>query len=116
MTHTLDPGRSRRGSLKNFSIAGVTAMTSLALTSSAFATASGMPWEAPLATILNSISGPVIASLAVLAVIVVGLIIGFTDMGKGFMRFLQIIFGLSIAFAAVSIATTFGFVATGTVF
>src|SRR5690606_15417668 len=73
----------------------------------AMAAGSGMPWEAPLQRILESIEGPVAKVIAVVIIIVTGLSLAFGDMGGGLRRLLQIVFGLSIAFAATSLFLTF---------
>ncbi|ODT24690.1 MAG: conjugal transfer protein TrbC [Hyphomicrobium sp. SCN 65-11] len=73
----------------------------------ATAAGSGMPWEAPLQRILESIEGPVAKVIAVVIIIVTGLSLAFGDMGGGLRRLLQIVFGLSIAFAATSFFLTF---------
>ena len=80
----------------------------LALASqSAFASGSGMPWETPLQSILTSIEGPVAKIIAVIVIIVTGLAMAFGDTSGGFKRLIQIVFGLSIAFAASSFFLTF---------
>jgi type IV secretion system protein TrbC len=71
------------------------------------AAGSGMPWEAPLQRILESIEGPVAKVSAVVIIILTGLSLAFGDMGGGIRRLLQIVFGLSIAFAATSFFLTF---------
>jgi type IV secretion system protein VirB2 len=74
---------------------------------SAHAAGSGMPWEAPLQRILESIEGPVAKISAVVIIILTGLSLAFGDMGGGIRRLVQIVFGLSIAFAATSFFLTF---------
>ena len=59
-----------------------------------------MPWEQPLQQILESIEGPVAKIIAVIIIIVTGLTLAFGDTSGGFRRLIQIVFGLSIAFAA----------------
>ena len=76
-------------------------------TVTAHAAGSGMPWEAPLQRILESVEGPVAKIIAVIIIIVTGLSLSFGDMGGGFRRLLQIVFGLSIAFAATSFFLSF---------
>ncbi len=71
------------------------------------AAGSGMPWEAPLQRILESIEGPVAKVVAVVTIIITGLTLAFGDMGGGFRRLVQIVFGLSIAFAATSFFLSF---------
>jgi type IV secretion system protein VirB2 len=66
-----------------------------------------MPWEAPLTAILESIQGPVARIIAVIIIIITGLTLAFGDTSGGFRRLIQIVFGLSIAFAASSFFLTF---------
>ncbi len=73
----------------------------------AHAAGSNMPWEAPLQSILDSIQGPVAKIIAVIVIIVTGLTLAFGDTSGGFRRLIQIVFGLSIAFAASSFFLSF---------
>lgn len=73
----------------------------------AHAAGSNMPWEAPLQSILESIEGPVAKIVAVIIIIVTGLTLAFGDSSGGFRRLVQIVFGLSIAFAASSFFLSF---------
>jgi type IV secretion system protein TrbC len=83
-------------------------LTVLVMTATAaHAAGSGMPWEAPLQRILESIEGPVAKVSAVVIIILTGLSLAFGDMGGGIRRLVQIVFGLSIAFAATSFFLTF---------
>ena len=75
--------------------------------SPAFAAGANMPWEAPLQSILESVQGPVARIVAVIIIIVTGLSLAFGDTSGGFRRLIQIVFGLSIAFAASSFFLTF---------
>ena len=81
----------------------ITVMTA----STANAAGSSMPWEAPLQSILQSIEGPVAKIIAVIIIIVTGLTLAFGDTSGGFRRLIQIVFGLSIAFAASSFFLSF---------
>ena len=83
------------------------ALLLVGLIDSAEAAGSGMPWEAPLQRILESIEGPVAKVVAVVIIIVTGLSLAFGDMGGGLRRLIQIVFGLSIAFAATSFFLSF---------
>jgi type IV secretion system protein TrbC len=76
-------------------------------TGAGYAAGSGMPWEAPLQRILESIEGPVAKVVAVVTIIVTGLSLAFGDMGGGLRRLIQIVFGFSIAFAASSFFLSF---------
>jgi type IV secretion system protein VirB2 len=73
----------------------------------AWAAGSNMPWEQPLNQILQSVEGPVAKILAVIIIIVTGLTLAFGDTSGGFRRLIQIVFGLSIAFAASSFFLSF---------
>ncbi|VTU31558.1 conjugal transfer protein TrbC [Variovorax sp. SRS16] len=87
----------------------------LAVALPAHAAGSNMPWEAPLQSILDSIQGPVSKIVAVIIIIVTGLTLAFGDTSGGFRRLIQIVFGLSIAFAASSFFLTFFSFAGGAV-
>lgn len=76
-------------------------------TNQGLAAGSGMPWEAPLTQILESVEGPVARIVAVIIIIVTGLSLAFGDTSGGFRRLIQIVFGLSIAFAATSFFLAF---------
>ena len=82
-------------------------LAAAALPDVAHAAGSGMPWEAPLQAIVESIEGPVAKIIAVIIIIVTGLTLAFGDTAGGFRRLVQIVFGLSIAFAASSFFLTF---------
>jgi type IV secretion system protein VirB2 len=73
----------------------------------AWAAGSNMPWEQPLNQILQSVEGPVAKIMAVIIIIVTGLTLAFGDTSGGFRRLIQIVFGLSIAFAASSFFLSF---------
>ena len=73
----------------------------------ALAAGSNMPWEQPLNQILQSAEGPVAKIIAVIIIIVTGLSLAFGDTSGGFRRLIQIVFGLSIAFAASSFFLSF---------
>jgi type IV secretion system protein TrbC len=79
--------------------------TALALP--AHAAGTGMPWEGPLDQILSSIEGPVARIVAVIIITITGLTLAFGETSGGFRKLIQIVFGLSIAFAATSFFLTF---------
>ena len=90
------------------SVAAISAFIGAMLAASpAFAAGSNMPWEQPLQQILQSIEGPVTKVIAVIVIITTGLSLAFGDAGGGFRRLIQIVFGLSIAFAASSFFLSF---------
>ena len=71
------------------------------------AAGSSMPWEGPLQSILESIQGPVARIVAVIIIIATGLALAFGDTSGGFRKLIQIVFGLTIAFAASSFFLSF---------
>ncbi|WP_158890777.1 MULTISPECIES: TrbC/VirB2 family protein [unclassified Pseudomonas] len=79
----------------------------LFLAGTAQAAGSSMPWEGPLTSILESIQGPVARIVAVIIIISTGLALAFGDTSGGFRKLIQIVFGLSIAFAASSFFLSF---------
>jgi type IV secretion system protein VirB2 len=84
------------------------ATTLLALASApAFAAGTNMPWELPLQQILDSVQGPVAKVVSVIIIVITGLTLAFGETSGGFRRLIQIVFGLSIAFAASSFFLAF---------
>ena len=92
---------------RRMATAASTLAISLMLAPAAHASGSSMPWEQPLQQILQSIEGPVAKIVAVIIIIVTGLTLAFGDTGGGFRKLIQIVFGLSIAFAASSFFLSF---------
>ena len=82
-------------------------ITSLLLAAPAYAAGSNMPWETPLNSILESVQGPVAKIVSVIIITVTGLSLAFGDTSGGFRKLVQIVFGLSIAFAASSFFLSF---------
>jgi type IV secretory pathway VirB2 component (pilin) len=76
-------------------------------TAPAYAAGSNMPWEQPLTQILNSVQGPVAKVVSVIIIVITGLSLAFGETSGGFRRLIQIVFGLSIAFAASSFFLSF---------
>lgn len=88
----------------------LTALTSVLIllwSAQAQAAGSGMPWEEPLQQVLESVQGPVAKIVAVLIIISTGLALAFGETSGGFRKLIQIVFGLSIAFAASSFFLSF---------
>jgi len=88
-------------------LAAVAGAAVLLTATAAQAAGSGMPWEAPLEQILESVQGPVAKIIAVIIIIITGLTLAFGETSGGFRRLIQIVFGLSIAFAASSFFLSF---------
>ena len=96
----IDPFRRRFAAASAFAVFALSS-------ASAHAAGSSMPWEQPLNQILESVQGPVAKVIAVIVIIVTGLTLAFGETSGGFRRLIQIVFGLSIAFAASSFFLSF---------
>ena len=114
MSHSLvapgfsfEPPRWRLSRLTLRSIAAGVCGMAILVASHAQAAGSSMPWEEPLQRILESIEGPVAKIIAVIIIIVTGLTLAFGDTSGGSRKLIQIVFGLSIAFAASSFFLSF---------
>ncbi|TNC96111.1 MAG: type IV secretion system protein VirB2 [Stygiobacter sp.] len=90
-----------------FATIALVTVIAMALAPSAYASGSAMPWETPLEQILESIQGPVAKIISVIIITVTGLTLAFGDSSGGFRRLIQVVFGLSIAFAASSFFLSF---------
>ncbi|MEZ5838148.1 MAG: TrbC/VirB2 family protein [Geminicoccaceae bacterium] len=75
----------------------------------ALASTTGMPWETPLDQVQQSLTGPVVTSIAAIAVAVTGVLFALVPEGGFARRAAGIGLGLSIAVAAPSfVGTLFG--------
>lgn len=74
----------------------------LACAAPAYAAGSGMPWEGPLEQIVDSITGPVARAAAVIAIVIAGVTIIFSEGGGGVRKLAFVGLGIAIMFAAVS--------------
>lgn len=83
----------------------------LLLAGDALAATSGpvMPWDTPLTTIRDSLSGTVAHILVTVAVITTGLVFAFSEAGSGARRLFGVAFGGAIALGALSVMTAVGF-------
>ena len=90
-----------------FFASGLLIGLAVALPRPAFASGTGMPWEQPLQQVLDSVQGPVAKIIAVLVIVSTGLALAFGETSGGFRKLIQIVFGLSIAFAASSFFLSF---------
>lgn len=82
-------------------IAGYT-LLALAFAAPAYAAGSGMPWESPLQQMVDSITGPVARAAAVIAIVIAGITIIFSEGGGSVRKLAFVGFGIAIMFAAVS--------------
>ena len=73
----------------------------------AWAGGTGMLWETPLQSILDAVQVPVAKVIGVIIIVITGLTLAFGDTSGGFRKLIQIVFGLSVAFAASSFFLSF---------
>lgn len=73
-----------------------------AITSPAFASGTGMPWENPLQQILGSVMGPVSLVIGALSVVGLGFAMSMGENGGLMRKALFAVCGLSLAFSAVT--------------
>ncbi len=86
------------------------------LAAPAYAAGSGMPWEGPLQQIVDSITGPVARAAAVIAIVIAGVTIIFSEGGGGVRKLAFVGLGIAIMFAAVSFFLDFfGFAGGATI-
>lgn len=72
-----------------------------------YAAGSGMPWEGPLEQVVASITGPVARAAGVIAIVIAGVTIAFSEGGGGVRKLAFAGLGIAIMFAAVSWGLSF---------
>lgn len=87
--------------LQPLKLSGI-ALAALTLVAPAYAAGSGMPWEGPLEQVVDSLTGPVARAAAVIAIIIAGVGIMFSEGGGGVRKLAFVGLGIAIMFAAVS--------------
>jgi type IV secretion system protein TrbC len=88
-----------------------TLMTSMFTAAHAFAApgfGGGLPWEGPMDTFTQSITGPVARWCIMIAIVASAIGIAFTDGGAIWRKALFVVLGGSIAFGVTSIVATLG--------
>lgn len=75
-----------------------------------------MPWETPLQTVQDSLSGPVAKAVGIIAIVVTGLGFAFAEGGSAMRKGIGIVFGLAIAFTATTFISSFFSLTSGAVF
>lgn len=75
-----------------------------------------MPWEGPLETIMQSLSGPVAKAVGIIAIVLTGLGFAFAEGGSALRKGIGIVFGLAIAFSATTFISTFFNMTAGAAF
>ena len=84
-------------------------LLAFAAASSAHAAGGGaaMPWEGPLQSVADSITGPVAKAIGVAAIAITALGVAVAENGSWVRRGLSIVFALAIAFTASTFAASF---------
>ena len=75
-----------------------------------------MPWETPLQSVSDSLSGPVAKAIGIIAIVVTGIGFAFAEGGSALRKGVGIVFGLAIAFTATTFISTFFNITSGAVF
>lgn len=86
---------------------GALALAALAFAAPAYAAGSGMPWEGPLEQVVDSITGPVARAAAVIAIVISGIGMAFSEGGGGMRKLAQVGLAISVIFGAVSFFLNF---------
>lgn len=79
-------------------------------------TGTAMPWETPLQTVADSLSGPVAKAIGIIAIVITGLGFAFAEGGSAMRKGIGIVFGLAIAFTATTFISSFFNMTSGAVF
>ena len=90
-----------------FAVSVMSVFSLLSVSVISYASSTDMPWESPLQSVLDSISGPVVQILGIIAIILFGLGLAFSESGGMLRKALWVLLGLSIAFSAVSWGISF---------
>ena len=77
------------------------------LPSLAWASGSGMPWETPLTTLMDSATGPVAQVIGVVAIIASGIGVAYSEHGSSAMKLYKTALGLVVTFTAASFFLSF---------
>lgn len=94
-------------------------LAALMVAGPAFAGATGgtsMPWETPLQTVADSISGPVAKAIGIIAIVITGIGFAFAEGGSAMRKGVGIVFGLAIAFTATTFISSFFSMTSGATF
>lgn len=93
----------------------VTTVCMSILASPAFASGSSLPWDGPLTTLRNNLTGPFAASISVVAFVAAGatLIFGGEDMSSIAKRILYIVLGVCVVVFGLQFLSALGIVSSG---
>lgn len=74
-------------------------------------TTTGMPWDNPLNTVLDSLQGNIARVVILAAIVVTGFTWAFGEHGSGARKFVGILFGGALALGATSMVSALGLTA-----
>ena len=111
--HTSDATLASKAQAQpHHSLTAILTLALVLLASQAHAAGTGIPWEAPLQQIIDSITGPVAQAIGILAIVTTGLGFAFAEGGTLMRRGL----GIAIAFSAATFGMAFFGFAGGAIF
>ena len=67
-----------------------------------------MPWDGPLQAFINALTGGTAKLFGILAFVVSGALMAFTEMSEGLKRLVQAIFGVSLMIFAANVMSAIG--------
>jgi type IV secretion system protein TrbC len=108
-----------RGLLRRLEFLPLAAFVALSVTAPAFATTTSgtsMPWETPLQTVSDSLSGPVAKAIGIIAIVMTGLGFAVAESGSVIRKGMGVVCGLAVAFTATTFMSTFFGTTSGAVF
>lgn len=76
----------------------------------AMAAQTGMPWEAGIQQIFNSLTGPIVGWLAIIVIIISGLMLTFGNMEGGAKKIVFAVIGVAVVAGAPALAAQLGIV------
>ena len=93
---------------KNIFIKKITAASLAMQVFAAKSVYAALPWEDPLDTVVESLTGPVAQGVSVLACVVMGGLLAFGELGAVAKRGIMILFGIAMALFASNFITAIG--------
>lgn len=93
---------------KNIFIKKITAASLAMQVFAAKSVYAALPWEDPLDTVVESLTGPVAQGVSVIARVVMGGLLAFGELGAVAKRGIMILFGIAMALFASNFITAIG--------
>ena len=79
----------------------------LLVSSPAWASSAGMPWEGPMQRLVQSLTGPIAKGIGIAAIVGCGLGIAFSEGGSGLKKVLWVTIRLAVTFSAATWGLSF---------